>query len=191
MPTALRGFRAVTCAGLVAAAIGAPLGADAQVLYGSIVGNVTDSTGSSMPGATVTIEQTETKLKRELVTDAAGAYQFTAVPTGTYTITVTMGGFRAFGRPGCSGLAQLGGARGCEAGGRTAHRGRQRDGGVADPADRSGRSPLGAEGASSSPTCRCRSAATTSSSSRRFPASRRRPTRTRFRRIRRARWSST
>ncbi len=100
MPTALRGFRAVTCAGLVAVAIGAPFGADAQVLYGSIVGNVTDSTGSSMPGATVTIEQTETKLKRELVTDIAGAYQFTAVPTGTYAITVTMGGFRAFGRQG-------------------------------------------------------------------------------------------
>ena len=99
MPTALRGVLALTCAGLVAWALGARP-ADAQVLYGSIVGNVTDSTGASMPGATVTIEQTETKLKRELITDAAGAYHFTAVPTGTYTITVSMSGFRAFGRPG-------------------------------------------------------------------------------------------
>jgi Carboxypeptidase regulatory-like domain/TonB dependent receptor len=74
--------------------------ADAQVLYGSIVGNVTDSTGAGVPGATVTIEQTETKLKRELVTDAAGAYQFTAVPSGTYTINVTMNGFRSFAHPG-------------------------------------------------------------------------------------------
>jgi len=73
---------------------------EAQVLYGSIVGNVTDSTGAAVPGATVTIEQTETKLKRELVTDTAGAYHFTAVPSGTYTITVTMNGFRSFGRPG-------------------------------------------------------------------------------------------
>jgi hypothetical protein len=77
-----------------------PPAADAQVLYGSIVGNVTDSSGAAMPGATVTIEQTETKLKRELITDTAGAYHFTAVPTGTYTITVTMNGFRAFGRQG-------------------------------------------------------------------------------------------
>jgi hypothetical protein len=48
----------------------------------------------------VTIEQAETKLKRELVTDGAGAYHFTAVPTGTYSITVTMEGFRGFSRPG-------------------------------------------------------------------------------------------
>ena len=73
---------------------------EAQVLYGSIVGNVTDSTGAAVPGATVTIEQTETKLKRELVADAAGAYHFTAVPSGTYTITVTMDGFRSFDRRG-------------------------------------------------------------------------------------------
>ena len=72
--------------------------AAAQVLYGSIVGNVTDSTGAAVPGATVTIEQTETKLTRELVTDAAGAYHFTAVPSGTYNVTVTMTGFRSFGR---------------------------------------------------------------------------------------------
>ena len=72
--------------------------ADAQVLYGSIVGNVTDSTGAAVPGATVTIEQAETKLTRELVTDAAGAYHFTAVPSGTYTVTVTMNGFRSFSR---------------------------------------------------------------------------------------------
>ena len=72
----------------------------AQVLYGSIVGNVTDSTGAAVPGATVTIEQTETKLTRELVTDTAGAYHFTAVPSGTYTISVSMTGFRKFGRPG-------------------------------------------------------------------------------------------
>ena len=72
--------------------------ADAQVLYGSIVGNVTDSTGAAVPGATVTIEQAETKLTRELVTDAAGAYHFTAVPSGTYSVTVTMNGFRSFSR---------------------------------------------------------------------------------------------
>ena len=85
---------------LLAAAIMCSSDAAAQVLYGSIVGNVTDSTGAGVPGATVTIEQTETQLKRELVTDPTGAYHFTAVPGGTYTVTVTMSGFRTFARPG-------------------------------------------------------------------------------------------
>jgi len=70
----------------------------AQVLYGSIVGSVTDASGAAMPGATVTIEQTETKLTREVVTDAAGVYNFTAVPSGTYTVSVKMSGFRTFSR---------------------------------------------------------------------------------------------
>jgi hypothetical protein len=83
-------------AALVTFLAGSP--ADAQVLYGSIVGNVTDSTGAAVPGATVTIEQAETKLTRELVADAAGAYHFTAVPSGTYSVTVTMSGFRSFSR---------------------------------------------------------------------------------------------
>lgn len=82
---------------VVFAAAGAPV-ADAQVLYGSITGNVVDSTGAAMPGATVKIEQIETQLTRELVTDAVGAYHFTAVPTGTYTITISMTGFRGFSR---------------------------------------------------------------------------------------------
>src|SRR4029079_7267503 len=71
---------------------------DAQVLYGSIVGTVTDASGAALPGATVTIEQTETKLSRELTTDAAGGYHFTAVPSGTYTVSVKMNGFRTFSR---------------------------------------------------------------------------------------------
>jgi hypothetical protein len=73
--------------------------AAAQVLYGSMVGNVHDSTGAALPGAAVTILHQETKLTRETVTDAAGAYTFTAVPTGTYDVTVSVAGFRTFTRP--------------------------------------------------------------------------------------------
>ena len=73
--------------------------AGAQVLYGSIVGNVHDATGGILPGASVTIVHDETKLKREASTDTTGAYTFTAVPTGTYVVTVTLQGFRTFTRP--------------------------------------------------------------------------------------------
>src|SRR5262245_21844837 len=72
----------------------------AQVLYGSMVGHVRDSTGASLPGATVVILHDETKLTRETTSDAAGGYTFTAVPTGTYSVTVTVQGFKTFTRAG-------------------------------------------------------------------------------------------
>ena len=71
---------------------------DAQVLYGSIVGNVRDGSGGVLPGATVVITHTETKARRETVSDAAGAYRFSTVQPGTYTVVVTMTGFQTFTR---------------------------------------------------------------------------------------------
>ena len=70
----------------------------AQVLYGSIVGNVKDSTGAVLPGATVTITHHETKATREAVTDTNGSYRFPTVQTGTYTVVATMSGFQKFSR---------------------------------------------------------------------------------------------
>ena len=73
---------------------------DAQVLYGSIVGNVRDASGAVLPGATVVVTHDETKATRETTTDAAGAYRFSTVQPGTYTIVVTMTGFQPFTRGG-------------------------------------------------------------------------------------------
>ena len=70
----------------------------AQVLYGSIVGNVKDSTGGVLPGATITVTHNETKATRETTTDTNGAYRFPTVQTGTYNIVVSMTGFQAFTR---------------------------------------------------------------------------------------------
>src|SRR5215469_4944527 len=69
---------------------------DAQVLYGSIVGNVTDSTNASVPGAVVKLTQVQTNLSREIVTNASGAYVYTDAPAGTYQVTITKEGFQAF-----------------------------------------------------------------------------------------------
>ena len=82
-----------------AVAAGAPA-AGAQVLYGSIVGHVQDSTGAALPGATVVILHEETRLTRETTSDTSGTYTFTAVPSGRYTVTVTVQGFRTSARPG-------------------------------------------------------------------------------------------
>ena len=70
----------------------------AQVLYGSLVGNVTDETGAAVPGATVTITNRETGASRDAVTDSAGAFRFGAVQPGTYTMNVQLTGFRTFSR---------------------------------------------------------------------------------------------
>ena len=72
----------------------------AQVLYGSIVGNVKDASSAVLPGAAVVITHDETKATRETTTDATGTYRFPTVQTGTYTVVVKMTGFRAFTRSG-------------------------------------------------------------------------------------------
>src|SRR5262245_21212563 len=70
----------------------------AQVLYGSIVGNVTDESGGAVPGATVTITHRETGASRDTVTDSAGFYRFPTVQSGTYTVNIALTGFRTFSR---------------------------------------------------------------------------------------------
>ena len=71
-----------------------PLTGQAQVLYGSITGNVTDTAGAALPGATVTITHKETGQTRQGVTDVNGAYDFPNVLAGTYTVKVTKEGFK-------------------------------------------------------------------------------------------------
>ena len=48
--------------------------ATAQVLYGSIVGTLTDETGAVVPKAVVTVTNTSTGLSRQATTDDAGYY---------------------------------------------------------------------------------------------------------------------
>jgi Carboxypeptidase regulatory-like domain/TonB-dependent Receptor Plug Domain len=68
----------------------------AQVLYGSIVGTVTDSSDLAVPGATVTITPAETNQARETTTNETGNYTFPNVAAGTYRVDVTLPGFQSF-----------------------------------------------------------------------------------------------
>ena len=70
--------------------------ADAQVLYGSIVGDVVDTSGAAVPGATVTAIDQGTNLAREATTGAAGAYSFANLQEGTYTVRVSLQGFKEY-----------------------------------------------------------------------------------------------
>jgi hypothetical protein len=86
---------------LVAAAALAALGpaASAQVLYGSVVGNVKDASGAAVADAQVTAKQVGTGFSRQVTTGEAGQFHFPAVPGGVYEITVAKAGFRSFSSP--------------------------------------------------------------------------------------------
>ena len=65
-----------------------------QAVSGTILGTVTDSTGAVVAGAKVTLVQTSTDLSRTVVSDAKGEYTAPMIPTGDYTVTAEMSGFK-------------------------------------------------------------------------------------------------
>ncbi|PYQ76129.1 MAG: hypothetical protein DMG04_04890 [Acidobacteria bacterium] len=73
-------------------AVGLATIAEAQILYGSVVGVVRDGTGAVMPGATVTIVNRDTNLTRETTTNSEGAYSIINVLPGPYDVKVTLAG---------------------------------------------------------------------------------------------------
>ncbi len=68
--------------------------ASAQVLYGSIVGTVTDQANAVVPKTVVTAKNTSTGLSRQVTTDEAGYYSITNLPEGTYDLSGSAAGFR-------------------------------------------------------------------------------------------------
>ena len=59
----------------------------------AIVGEVSDATNAVVPGATVTITNHETGLKRSARTDDAGRFNFPQLKPGTYSVRVEAQGF--------------------------------------------------------------------------------------------------
>jgi hypothetical protein len=72
--------------------------AHGQVLYGSLVGNVTDPNGAVVPGAAVTATDQNTGVAKTTTSNQAGTYQFIDLQSGTYTVKVVMGGFKTYER---------------------------------------------------------------------------------------------
>jgi hypothetical protein len=77
------------------------LPASAQITTGNIAGTVKDAQGGVVPGATVTLidEARGTKLA-PAITDETGTYQFPNVTAATYSVEVTMSGFKTAVRKG-------------------------------------------------------------------------------------------
>lgn len=82
------------CAWMALAVWLAPAIALGQTTTGTILGEVKDSTGGTLPGVTVTAVNQANGLTREAVTDELGNYRFTAMPPGLYTVTASLTGFK-------------------------------------------------------------------------------------------------
>jgi len=66
-----------------------------QVATGTILGNVTASSGGAVPGATVTATNVDTQLTRDTTTDESGQYALRLL-LGNYKVDVTLPGFKTF-----------------------------------------------------------------------------------------------
>ncbi|MDP9051192.1 MAG: TonB-dependent receptor, partial [Acidobacteriota bacterium] len=64
--------------------------------FGTMVGTVTDPSGSVVPGAQITVVDEGTQVPRTVVANQQGYYVVPAVPPSTYDVTVTASGFASF-----------------------------------------------------------------------------------------------
>ncbi len=65
----------------------------AQTLYGTLVGNVTDSTGAAVVGATVTATDAATGIAKTMTTDSSGAFRLSNLGAGTYKVSISAKSF--------------------------------------------------------------------------------------------------
>src|SRR3954466_4261123 len=95
-----RGLRPAATALLFVAALVTPTPARAQAVSGGLVGNLTDQSGASMPGATVTITKTNTKISKTRTSNESGSYSFPSLKDGTYKVVAELSGFKKVVRDG-------------------------------------------------------------------------------------------
>src|SRR5947207_6337592 len=74
--------------------------AQAQVLYGTLTGTVTDTSGAVVNGAKITALEVQTGVTQDATSDSTGNYRFTTLLPGTYKVTITASGFSTQETPG-------------------------------------------------------------------------------------------
>src|SRR5207249_6435328 len=65
-----------------------------QLTTATITGTVTDQTGAAVPGATVTLKNTDTGITRSAQTRENGKYEALSLPTGNYEVSASLSGFQ-------------------------------------------------------------------------------------------------
>jgi hypothetical protein len=79
---------------LIVACCLVPQWATAQAVTGTILGIVRDASGAAVPGARVTVTHTGTGLTRTVLSDSVGEYTVPQIPTGNYTVSGELTGFK-------------------------------------------------------------------------------------------------
>ena len=87
--------RLLTILPLIVLSIGILLG---QAFYGSIVGNVNDSSGAALASTTVALTNIATGDRRTVLTGADGSYRFVNLVPGTYRMEIEHAGFKRYTR---------------------------------------------------------------------------------------------
>ncbi|MBV9032958.1 MAG: carboxypeptidase regulatory-like domain-containing protein [Acidobacteriaceae bacterium] len=81
------------CAALIIGLMSLTSISSAQTTFGSVVGTVTDPSGSAVPNAQVTLTNLGTSEKRTETTNSEGLYQFVNVIPGQYSVEIAQAGF--------------------------------------------------------------------------------------------------
>jgi hypothetical protein len=89
-------FQLRTTIALVIAGLLAPISASAQVLYGSLTGNVADQTGAILPGIMAQVLNKDTGVAKTAITNERGAYLFNDLQVGIYKLTISAASFEPF-----------------------------------------------------------------------------------------------
>jgi len=74
--------------------------ASAQMVFGVIRGSVTDSSGSAVPAAKVTVLNVDTRETRTVSSDETGSFVIPALMPGPYKLTVEAAGFKLYEKTG-------------------------------------------------------------------------------------------
>jgi len=74
--------------------------ANADELYASIRGNVTDQSGALIPEARITATNVDTGVSKAVTTSKDGAFAFLQLAVGDYSVKIEKAGFKTFAEPG-------------------------------------------------------------------------------------------
>ena len=99
-------MRLLRCGVYLAFALGAPFGIEAQLLQGTLDGNIADSTQAAIAGASITATDAATGFSRGTTANTSGFYSLSGLPPGVYNVNVNATGLQASTHTGVSITAQ-------------------------------------------------------------------------------------
>src|SRR5437762_13914252 len=88
--------KGICLSGLIVIWLGAGIALYGQNIRGSIVGNVTDSSGAVVPGAQITVKNEGTGIEVRTTTGAGGTYTVPDLLAGVYEVSAAKEGFKTY-----------------------------------------------------------------------------------------------